>query len=87
MNRCISPGTATSACKSAPIRRYPQNSILAHPKLVDDPRRCRLGEVVFGEGFPDRGVEFLEDGVHIVVDRWSCRGYNQFVTFIYNGKE
>jgi len=49
--------------------------IFTHPKLADDQRRCRLSEVVFGKRSPDRGVEFLEAGVHIVVNRLMVRDY------------
>ena len=51
-------------------------------------RLGRLGEVVLGESFPDRGVEFLEDRMHIGVNRWSWGGgYNRFITFICIEKE
>ena len=47
----------------------------------------RPGEVVFDKRSPDRGVEFLEDGVHIGVNRWSWQGYDRPATLIYSGKE
>jgi hypothetical protein len=49
--------------------------LLAHTKLADDTRRGRLGEVVFGESFLDHGAEFLEDQVHIVVNRFMVWDY------------